>query len=253
MVVDEKYAVILDFHVTWRGIQEILAYSKKSAEECYSKLYLAVYQAFTRTGDQNGLDVLDDDLRELNENADGTWEENCKDILNPRLTLALMRKFRRVNVLELLHDAFYHDPSPPPPKQISDKPAEIAVEEHFGCVVCFYRKRDVVLGNCGHCCLCHDCHKDIIRTAHEKGESAKCPLCRIDFGNDYTLKENELEELYVNETKEDEDESKIKYFIGKTDSDPGKLIVLSSHLRQTRAAPRQSDLQELLRQMRGGA
>jgi hypothetical protein len=257
MVVDEKYAVVLDLHKTLREIQEILTYSNKSAIECCAKLYLAVCQAFTSTDDQNGLDVLDDELRELNKNARGTWEEHCKDILIPWLTLKLVRKFRRVDVLKLLHDALRHDPSPlmtPPPETsdehfipllIDQKPAEIAEEDDCRqCVVCLERDRQVYFGECGHCLVCETCYKDLV------SKGFPCPLCRGQIGvSDMMLPDGWLD--YLNQQKL----LGIDVYFSATaiGTSSGKKIHLNSRLRQTRAAPSQSNLQELLRQMRGGA
>ena len=256
---DEKYSVVLDLHATMRGIQEILTYSEKSESECYDNLYLAVYQAFSRTGDQEGLDKLDDDLDTLKSRATGTWDQICKDILIPRATLALLRKFRRVDVLKLLHDSSYHDPSPPRatpstpplPEQTSDEDVvPLLVDQtpvdsdYHDCIVCGERPREIIFGKCGHCCVCEICYKELLN----RGMS--CPMCRQQLR--YRDKRLTLEQLnhLIDQTKLDND---VYIPQAPTDTSPRQKIHLSSRLRGTLVAPSQSNLHELLRQLRGGA
>ena len=68
------------------------------------------------------------------------------------------------------------------PQQIPEKSNQSKFEEENNdsidkddCIVCYSKKKEVVLIPCGHICLCFECSKEI------QSKKPTCPYCRANF------------------------------------------------------------------------
>jgi len=242
--------MLMDFHQTLLALEDAISKNDLSLEDRTDKMFEAVQYVFRETGDQDGYDVLKNDLLQRSDALPGSINSICKNFLIPQLILKLMYKFRRsdrnnirLDVVKILHDFLYHDGMPPasvPPPPSTPPPPEIEIEQHFQCIVCQDRRREVILGACGHCILCKECYWKMKDDVVSK---QKCPNCRKAFGpQDYEVTKEELKILYDNQVVNKRNEM-----------EGSKQQIFMKRLCLTRAAPSQIDLQELLRRLRGGA
>ena len=74
------------------------------------------------------------------------------------LTYWLYRKLKNWNQARQHHKEFN--------RLLSDN--EPSSDKEHGCIICLTNSRNVVLLNCGHICVCHDCSKQL----------TSCPICR---------------------------------------------------------------------------
>jgi hypothetical protein len=183
---------------------------------------------------------------------------------------ALLRKYKRVHVDEILQGVCNHTgssrapeqiqpqpapapaPTPPEPQPdddyemplLFDQPTEAETEKKrlFDCIICMEQHRQIVFGNCGHCNVCNDCYLTML------GNPKVCPMCREPIGDSARkITEGQLEYLY--------EQKILNVKVGipefRTVRDPdGQTIFLNMRLCKNRAGPSQLDLQELLRQLR---
>jgi len=236
MGVDEKYAVVLDFHETWLAIQNTLLYSQKSPLECANNLNLAVHRAFSETNDTDAYFVLYDDVLRCALEADAT-QDVLKDIWIPRLTFGLMRKFRRVDVIKILHDYFYHEEvptqaTPPSTPRPSTPPPPSAPRPDRECCVCFDAEYAVICNPCGNICMCKRCAQIFIR----RGDP--CPLCRTKIESITDVSEDSMNKVLAG----DKSEFNGHVWVGN------QMISCFSGGKGG-----DTNLQELLRRLRGGA
>jgi hypothetical protein len=236
MGVDEKYAVVMDFHETWLAIQNTLSYSQKTPLECANNLNFAVYRAFSETNDTDAYYVLYHDVARCAQEADAT-QDVLKDIWIPRLTFGLMRKFRRVDVIKILHDFFYHEEvptqeTPPSTPRPSTPPTPPQPRPDRTCCICFGAEVAVICNPCGNICMCKRCAQILVR----RGDN--CPLCRVKIASIDDVSEDSINKVLAGDKSEFRgnvwvSNQMVSYFLGGKDGD--------------------TNLHELLRRLQGGA
>jgi hypothetical protein len=258
-----------------QNLYRILNGGNKTVQERTENLLLAVKQAYADTNDTKTFDALCLDILLRVLQVQGPIDESCKNVLIPRLMQALLKKYRRVRVDEILQGVCNHTGSSRAPEQIQPQPAPAPAqteptppepaesvqpdEEYefpllvdqsteakekqrlFECVVCMDRHRQIVFGNCGHCNVCNDCYLTML------GNVKVCPMCRVPIGDSArTIDENQLNYLYEQHMLN----VKVVSLEFRTVRHPdGQQIILNTRLCQTRAGPSHLDLQELLRQL----
>jgi hypothetical protein len=260
-----------------QNLYRILNGGNKTVQERTENLLLAVKQAYADTNDTKKFDALCLDILLCVLQAQGPIDESCQNVLIPRLMQALLRKYKRVRVDEILQGVCNHTGSSRAPEQIQPQPAPAPAQSEatppepaesvqpdedyeiplladqsteakekqrlFECVVCMDRHRQIFFGECGHCCVCNECYRQL--------PSKMCPACMAPIGNSArTIDENQLNYLYEQHMLN----VKVVSSEFRTVRHPdGQQIILNTRLYQPRAGPSQLDLQELLRQLSSSA
>ena len=91
-----------------QNLYRILNGGNKTVQERTENLLLAVKQAYADTNDTKTFDALCLDILLRVFQAQGPIDESCKNVLIPRLMQALLLKYRRVRVDEILQGVCNH-------------------------------------------------------------------------------------------------------------------------------------------------
>lgn len=190
----------MDYNETVVALKKILSSSTMSAQVRMLHLFMTVREACIVTNDVPWFDKKSCDIMTKVSQAHGSIENLCNDVLIPTLIDALMFKYLRMDVVKLLHDSFFHNsvPLPPrprkprlllPPPPPSTPPPGVFENDPDKCIVCLEKIRTRMCVPCGHVCMCADCASVWIRS---KGN---CPVCRAQVNSIAVVTQSELEQL----------------------------------------------------------
>ena len=162
-------------------------------------LFMTVRQACIDTNDVPWFDKKSCEIINKVSLAHGSIDKLCNDVLIPTLINALMFKYRRIDVVKLLHDSFYHNSVLPPPHPAprllqprpppSTPPPGVFENDADKCIVCLEKIRTRMCVPCGHVCMCAGCANDWIQ------RNGTCPMCRAQVTSTTEVTQSELDQL----------------------------------------------------------
>ena len=190
----------MDYNEAVAALNKILSSSTMSAQVRMFHLFMTVREACVATNDVPWFDKKSCEIMTKVSQAHGSIETLCNDVLIPTLINALMYKYRRIDVVKLLHDNFYHNSVPPPPPHPAPRlllpppppstpPPGVFENDADKCIVCTYNIRTTMLRPCGHVLMCARCASAWI------GLKGTCPMCRAQVTSTTEVTQSELDQL----------------------------------------------------------